>query len=78
MTTIKGFKKMEGVSKRTGNKYNGYILYCEEDRAPQDVKGCLCFEKFISVEQLSGEPYLGAQANFYFDHQGRLQGCEVL
>lgn len=78
MTIIKGFKKMEGISKKTGNKYNGYILYCEEDRVPTDVKGVLCFEKFISVEQLSAEPYLGAEVRFYFDHMGRMSGCEVL
>lgn len=78
MTTIKGFKKMQGVSKKTGNKYDGYILYCEEDRVPPEVKGCLCFEKYIDISQISGEPYIGAEARFYFDHTGRLSGCEVL
>lgn len=78
MTTIKGFKKMQGVSKKTGNKYDGYILYCEEDRVPSEVKGCLCFEKYIDISQISGEPYTGAEVRFYFDHTGRLSGCEVL
>lgn len=78
MTTIKGFKKMQGVSKKTGNKYDGFILYCEEDRVPPEVKGVLCFEKYVSSDQISDEPYIGAEVRFNFDHTGRMLGAEVL
>lgn len=78
MTTIKGFKRMQGVSKKTGGKYDGYILYCEDDYVPEDVKGVLCYEKFVGSTSLQGDPYVGAQVIFHFDHNGRLTGCEVL
>lgn len=78
MTTIKGFKRMEGVSKKTGNRYAGYILYCEDNVVPSDVRGSMCFEKFVGDDALSGEPYVGAQAVFHFDHRGFLQDVEVI
>lgn len=78
MTTIKGFKKMDGVSKRTGNKYSGYILYCEDNVVPAEVKGSLCFEKFVSADAISSEPYVGAEVRFHFDHRGFLLGAEVI
>ena len=78
MTTLKGFKKMAGVSKKTGNKYDGYIFYCEEDRTPEEVKGVICFEKFVNTADLNGEPYLGAEVRFGYDYTGRLIGVEVL
>ena len=78
MTIIKGFKKMAGVSKKTGNKYDGYIIYCEDDYTPSDVYGHICFEKFVDSAGLEGEPYVGAEVRFKFDYTGRLIGTEVI
>lgn len=78
MVTLKGFKKMQGVSKKSGNKYDGYIVYCEESVVPDDMKGCICFEKFINTSNLSGELYLGATLLFHYDHKGYLQTVEVV
>lgn len=78
MTELKGFRKMEGVSKKTGNKYSGYILYCEEDQVPPEIRGCLCFEKFVGIDLLNTEPFVGAQVDFRYDFKGYLTAVDLL
>lgn len=78
MCTLKGFRKMEGVSKKTGNKYSGYILYCEEDEVPQDVRGSVCFEKFVGLDLMGSEPFVNAQVNFQYDWKGYLTAVDFL
>lgn len=78
MIILKGFKKMQGVSKKTGNKYDGFICYCEENVVPSDTKGSICFEKFVNTGDLSGELYVGATLIFHYDHKGYLHNVEVV
>lgn len=78
MTTIKGFRRMTGISKKTGKKYDGFMLYCEEDETPDDTFGNICFEKFVGIGMLPVEPYVGAQVQFRHDYRGYLTEVTVL
>lgn len=77
MSTVIGYKRMEGTSKKTNRPYSGYILYCVEDQPGMDVQGQIAFEKFVSGDLLSAPPYVGATADFRFDFKGYLTGVVI-
>lgn len=69
MHEVIGFRRSEGVSKKTGNKFGGYIVFFVLDQ--RGVTGKACDQVFIS-DDLGYQPVLGDKVQLVYNSRGFL------
>lgn len=69
MHEVIGFRRSEGVSKKTGKNFSGYIVFFALDQ--RGVTGKACDQAFIS-DDLDYVPSLGDKVQLIYNSRGFL------
>lgn len=70
MYEVIGFRRSEGVSRKTGKNFAGYIVFFALDQ--RGVTGKACDQAFIS-DDLAYQPVLGDKVQLIYDSRGFLR-----
>lgn len=75
MIIVGGIQKITGTSKKTGNPYSGFRLYCEEDR--KNVDGHACYNLYVSDDKFPAGLMVGDQIRVCYNRFGKIDSIEV-
>lgn len=74
MYEVIGFRRSEGVSKKTGKNFAGYIVFLAMDQ--RGVTGKACDQAFIS-DELDYAPALGDKVQLIYNSRGFLTDVAI-
>lgn len=74
MYEVIGFRRSEGTSKKTGNRFAGWIVFFSLDQ--RGVTGKACDQAFIS-DDLDYEPSLGDKVQLIYNSRGFLTDVAI-
>lgn len=74
MYEVIGFRRCEGVSKKTGNKFSGWIVFFA--LVQRGVTGKACDQAFIS-DDLAYQPVLGDKVQMIYNSRGFLTDVAI-